>query len=444
MAYLCLYVLFHLSENPHFFYSSTSSMESFWGSTLKMDHLDDQFLASIRSEVSCGSESSSPRDSTVSSDSGHGSTTTMQLEELRVDSPEPLHPDALMDSLKSGNTDTLDCDSENIYETIPDHLVSDEGTSDSDGTLCGADLGSSTMSSLRLSTSDLTGGITSGIVLKQFPSMNVTYTVDNVDENTYATIECDDTLCDTFTNPPPLVAPQPPARNPPMLHPPLHFHPIYPSRSPEPVKGRRHTRGYGVLERKQRIKTSDIIDSNPYHTYTVADVLESFERLSANIPSSVPENQYTKLHKAPAVHDLSQSCTQSDTETWQRSKDCVVSRRDIKPDFTQSALNRTDLNNNLNTSRLHNHNTSTFSDLERNSPLNHRVLHDRTNQLSNVRQFTSSVSSVSMSNVDRNRTWNSQCRKNYQLSPLARTMSESLGTVPKWSSKVAYMQGTLC
>ncbi len=411
-----------------------------------MDHLDEKFLSSIHSEVSCGSESSSPRDSTVSSDSGHGSTTTMQLDELRVDSPELpelLSPDALMDSLVSGNPDSLDYDSENIYETIPDHLVSDEGTSDSDGTLCGADLGSSTMSSLMLSTSDLTGGITSGIAMKQFPTMNLTYTVDNVDENTYATIECDDTLCDSYSNPPP-VAPQPPARNPPLLHHPLHIHPSYPSRSPEPVKGRRHTRGYGVLERKQRIKTSDIIDSNPYHTYTVADVLESFERLAANIPSNAQENQYTKLHKAPAVHDLSQSCTQSDTEVWQRSKDCVVSRRDIKPDFTQSALNRTDLNNNLNTSRFHNLNTSRFSDLDRNSPLNHRALHDRTNKLSSARQFTSSASSASTSNVDRNRTWDSRSRKNYQLSPLARTMSESLVTVPKWSNKIAYMQGTFC
>ena len=102
---------------------SSGSESSLPDGTLLLNHLQNsEFWNSQKSSSSSLASSLSPRDSTVSSDSGRGSTSAMDINELRCESD-------------LDNSFMYDADSEPIYETIPDHLVSDENN-DSDATLC--------------------------------------------------------------------------------------------------------------------------------------------------------------------------------------------------------------------------------------------------------------------------------------------------------------------
>ena len=225
---------------------SSGSESSLCDGTLLLNHLQNsEFWNSQRSTVS--SIPSSPRNSTVSSDSGRGSTgsaSAMDINELRCDDESELD-----------NSFLYDADAEPIYETIPDHLVSDETCNDSDVTLC----------------EDLHAK-------KQI-------------ENTYATIDGDLSegyvMCSSFHGYD--TPPEPPVRN--LDH----------SRMTLPIRSSHHqqknsTRGswsrrQGV-RMSQGIKRTDVISHNRYHVYTVGDVLESFHRLASNIPVSPPRVEH--------------------------------------------------------------------------------------------------------------------------------------------------------
>ena len=233
---------------------SSGSESSLPDGTLLLKHLQNsEFWNSQKSSSSSLTSSLSPRDSTVSSDSGRGSTSAMDINELRCESD-------------LDNSFLYDADSEPIYETIPDHLVSDENN-DSDATLC-----------------------------EDFHAKR-NFTVV---ENTYATIDGDTpegyTMCSSFNGYSPEIPPVPPARN-------SHSRMTFPTKSSshhqpqKPVTRRNSRRHENPMSRG--IKRTDIISNNPYHVYTVGDILESFHRLASNIPSSPPRKEQDSCYNVP-------------------------------------------------------------------------------------------------------------------------------------------------
>ncbi len=229
----------------------------------------------------------SPQGSTTSTDSGRGSTSAMDIHELRSDST--------LDATSLSSRHEIQGFEEPIYETIPDHLVSD----DSDDTLCEENRSSVAMDQILSNrVKGAAGGSNTYVDASEMrASVNGHASEDNDKtrylnmtghlqskfalgrhDDTYATIGGDTpegyVACASFheystlTPTPPI----PPERN--SRH-----------RASLPVRGSASQLN-GVGRRKVGIKRTDIISNNPYHVYTVGEVLESFHRLASNIPTS--------------------------------------------------------------------------------------------------------------------------------------------------------------
>ena len=246
-----------------------------------------------------GSDSSarascSPRNSTTSSDSGRGSTSAMDINELRCD-------------LEYSESVTPDLAEEDIYETIPDHLINDH--SNEDDTLC-EDVSVDNRPSSVFTDSSPKKRRFHSAADNQRVVMDLHHNVSGVTgagtaddgqtgslDNTYATIDGEtaegympcsslheySTLTTTPTPPPP------PVRG-------NHGHrDLAPARVSQQRLG---TRGSVGRRRVQGIRRTDIISSNPFHVYTVGEVLESFHRLASNIPLSPPQPPASPSHSS--------------------------------------------------------------------------------------------------------------------------------------------------
>ena len=103
-------------------------------------------------------------------------------------------------------------------------------------------------------------------------------------------------MCSSLNGYSPDIPPVPPARN-------SSSRMTFPTRSSShhqpqrPVSRKNSRRHENPMSRG--IKRTDIISNNPYHVYTVGDILESFHRLASNIPSSPPRVAQDSCHNVP-------------------------------------------------------------------------------------------------------------------------------------------------
>ena len=103
-------------------------------------------------------------------------------------------------------------------------------------------------------------------------------------------------MCSSFNRYSPEIPPVPPAHNSQSrmtfsTKSSSHHHPQ------RPVTRRNSRRHENPMS--QGIKRTDIILNNPYHVYTVGDILESFHHLASNIPSSPPRKEQDSCHNVP-------------------------------------------------------------------------------------------------------------------------------------------------